>query len=361
MAAEITFPDRDKNQIPVSQLSDEQLTYWDNRIRGDLEKDPDGKWAASNQRKLDAVIAEIERRASGGAHVEAPPVAAATAPPAAATAAPKTAIALGASIAEGGNLMATLEKLSESAILVAPTVACQRLPEGVEVVISMVRADTKSKDVYPTVHRGKDAPPKPDDELGLSGALLFRIAAAAGMTWVRDATVRVDDGKNPYRVYYRTWVRWQDIDGSFHEVPGECDCDLSDGGAQAIEIVNKAKQRDREPEKQLAEARKFIQRSTLTKAMDSAIRKALGLRHSYTRKELEEKPFAVVKPFFTGHTDDPALKPLFAQIVAQRFGLAVPQLYGAPPAARRTVVTTGVPADPFGPDGVPVHEDEIPY
>jgi hypothetical protein len=362
--AEVTFPDRDKNQIQVSQLSDEQLRYWDGRLRGDLDKDPDGKWAGNNRAKLEAVIAEIERRAAGGQRQEPPPRAETASRPASTPgAAPKTAMTLGASIASGGNLMATLERLSESAILVAPTVACESLPEGCEVAISMVKVDTKSKDVYPISFRGKDAPPRPDDELGLSGSLLFRIAASAGVTWLRDATTRADDGKNPYRVYYRTWARVMDIDGSLRDYPGECDCDLSDGGAQAIEIVDKAKKRDRDPEKQLAEARKFIQRSTLTKAMDSAIRKALGLRHSYPREELERKPFAVAKLLFTGHTDDPDYKQLFAQIIASRFGSGERQLYGATAArpARRPIVTTGVPVDPFGPDGAPVDEDQVPY
>lgn len=359
--AEITFPDRDKNPVPVAQLSDQQLSYWDGRLRADLEKDPDGRWADNNRRKLEALIAETERRAGGGERQEPPPKSdpqPAARPPAGGS----KAMTLGASIASGGNLMATLERLSDSAILVAPTLACESIPEGCEIAISMVKVDTMSKDVYPTLFRGKDAAPRPDDDLGLSGSVLFRIAAAAGVTWLRDATTRVDDGKNPYRVYYRTWARVLDIDGSFRDTPGECDCDLSDGGAQAVEIADKAKKRDRDPQKQLAEARKFIQRSTLTKAMDSAIRKALGLSHSYTREALEKKPFAVAKLLFTGRTEDPALKPLFAQIIAQRFGLAVPQLYGAPAAPpRRQVVTTGVAVDPFGPDGMPVPEDQIPY
>jgi len=358
--AEVTFPDRDKNQIPVSQLSDEQLRYWDGRLRGDLDKDPDGKWAGNNRVKLEAVIAEIERRAAGGQRQEpAPRAETATRSASSPGASPKTGLTIGASIASGGNLMATLERLSETAILVAPTVACESLPEGCEVAISMVRADLSSKaECFQLTGDFKN--PGPDDSMGLGAPILFRIAAAAGVTWLRDATVRVDDGKNPYRVYYRTWARVQDVDGSFRDYPGECDCDLSDGGSQALDIIDKAKQRNRDPVKQLAEARKFIQRSTLTKAMNSAIRKALGLSHAYSRDTLARRPFAVAKLLFTGHTNDPDLKPLFAQIVAQRFGLAVPQLYGAPPApARPVVVTRGEPVP--APHLEPNEDGEIPY
>lgn len=315
-----------KKKVQVSEADDRSLSWYVENAHNDAIRE--------------ACAAELERRGASDGAAPSPAEQPQRQQPASNPA--PTAVAIGASIASGGSLMATLEKMSERAILVAPTVACEHLPEGAEVAISMVRADVNSQDCHVIVGNRKN--PSPTDSMGLGSPLLQRLAAAAGVSWVREATVRTDDGKNPYKVSYRAWARTQDVDGTFRDFPGECEVDLSDGGPQALDIIDKAHKSDRDPEKQLAEARKFIQRSTMTKAMNVAIRKALGLRHSYTRQELLAKPFAVTKLLFTGRTDDPTLKPLFAQILAQRFGYSTEALYGAPRLSGRAAAPRVVPA-----------------
>lgn len=372
MAKPLTIPWGANKGAPIEDGTDEELQSIAAKLQDEID-DGSAKYPQWAERWIDAASEILERRGIADAGQAAAPAQkpqgdqqqaakladqqqpAQQRPGAARQQRPpqREAITVGASIASGGNLMATLGQLADKAILVAPTMACERLPEGVEVAISMVRADTRSQDCYQIT--GDRKKPSPTDTIGLGGPLLQRIAGAAGITWLRDSTVRTDDGRNPYKVGYRTWARVQDLDGSFRDYPGDVEVDLSDGGAQALTIIDKARKNDRDPAKQLAQAREFIQRSTLSKAMNAAIRKACGLRHSYSRAELDAKPFAVAKLLFTGHTEDPTLKPLFAQIVAQRFGLGSQLLFGPaqPAQPHQPVVTTNGEVIGDGDDGGP--------
>jgi hypothetical protein len=232
------------------------------------------------------------------------------------------------------------------------------LPEGCAVAISMVRIDPVA-DGYPLT--GNRNSPRPDDRIGLTKTAIERISAAAGASWIPGLTGRIDDARDPHYCHYQAWVRFQDLDGSFREYPGECEIDLRDGSPQVQDIIRKAAKPDRDgktrdPQIQLAEARKFIQRQCASKAMLVALRRP-GLRHWYTREELQTKPFAVTKLFFHGRTEDPALKDLFGRIVAERFSNAVRQLSGtraprhsAPPVGTVPMTTHGESLD--DPDGM---------
>jgi len=179
----------------------------------------------------------------------------------------------------------------------------------------------------------------PSDRIGLGKTALERIGAAAGASWIPGLTGRVDDARDPHYCHYQAWVRFQDLDGSYREYPGECEIDLRDGSPQVLDIIRKAERPDksgktRDPKVQLAEARKFIQRQCASKAMLVALRRP-GLRHWYTREELTTKPFAVTKLIFHGRTQDPALKAVFAKIIADRFSGAARQLFGSAPSTPR--------------------------
>jgi hypothetical protein len=314
-----TIPGKSKGdpKIPVEEAEDKDLNYWSNRIRTDLEENPDSKYAEFNRQTLSGIEAELQRRAAGGQQA------------AQARASQKQTSSIqvvGESISAGTKLMEALQRLSETCTLVAPTTATDSLPEGCAVAISMVKIDPES-DGYPLT--GDRRSPKPDDKIGLGKTALERIGSAAGASWIPGLTGRVDDARDPHYCHYQAWVRFQDLDGSFRDYPGECELDLRDGSPQVSDIVRKAEKNNRDPNAQLAEARKFIQRQCASKAMLVALRRP-GLRHWYTRQELQTKPFAVTKLFFHGRTQDPALKAAFAKIIAERFSGAARQLFGAP-------------------------------
>lgn len=349
----------DRRKIPVEEAEDRDLQYYAGNARVDAIRE--------------ACEAELERRGmvtdvptSDGASVTqqqpAPTTTARQTPaPRASTRAPGNAIqVVGESVAAGAGLMAALQRLSETCTLIAPTTATDRLPEGCAVAISMVRIDPVA-DGYPLT--GNRNSPRPDDRIGLTKTAIERISAAAGASWIPGLTGRIDDARDPHYCHYQAWVRFQDLDGSFREYPGECEIDLRDGSPQVQDIIRKANKPDRDgktrdPQIQLAEARKFIQRQCASKAMLVALRRP-GLRHWYTREELLTKPFAVTKLIFHGRTDDPALKTLFGNIIAERFGNAVRQLSGnvspvrrhaPPPVGTVTVTAHGESMD--DPDGI---------
>ena len=123
------------------------------------------------------------------------------------------------------------------------------------------------------------------------------------------------------------------------------------------DIERKAVKNSRDPKVQLAEARKFIQRQCMSKAMLVALRRP-GLRHWYTRSELETKPFACVKLMFHGRTQDPAYKAIFANIIGERFGNAKRQLFrqqlpvhSAPPVGTVPVVDITGEGEVLGANG----------
>jgi len=346
--AAFTIPGGREKDTELEKASDSSLTYWINAKQSRLNEDPNHRYAQSDQDWIDAAIAELEKRGNGdtpppserGSAPQDPPAAAAprpAAPRAAPRAAAPTGIqVVGESVAAGQGLMAALQRLSSTCTLLAPTTATDSLPEGCAVAISMVKIDPDA-DGYILV--GDRKSPKPTDRIGLTKTAIERIGAAAGASWLPGLTGRVDDAKDPHYCHYQAWVRFQDIDGSFRDYPGECEIDLRDGSPQVQDIIRKANRPDasgktRDPNQQLAEARKFIQRQCASKAMLVALRRP-GLRHWYTREELQNKPFAVTKLIFHGRTEDPVLKRLFGQIIAERFGNAVRQLSGNATPARR--------------------------
>jgi hypothetical protein len=107
-----------------------------------------------------------------------------------------------------------------------------------------------------------------------------------------------------------------------------------DGSPQIDEIRKKAASRERNDggARQILELRKFLLRHAERKAKSRAIAD-LGVKRSYTKKELE-KPFAVARLMFNGHVEgDPELTREFRLKIADSFLGASSALYGQPRAS----------------------------
>jgi len=135
-------------------------------------------------------------------------------------------------------------------------------------------------------------------------------------------------------VHYRAVGRVRNFDGSMRTEVGTVEMDLRDGSDTAANMGDK----------ELALVRKFILRHAESKAMNRVVRR-LGIRTKYTREDLA-KPFVVAKLAFTGQTDDPTLKRMFAARIADTFLGARQTLYGNQPAA----LPTGHAPPPIGVD-----------
>jgi hypothetical protein len=324
-----TFPSGSDKGKPVSEGSDNNVKWWAVNARSEDFREE----CAAEARKRGLALGDEqdsdEEPVVGGQDSQQGQPAQAQRPAATSRVAPNTSITtvVGEAVAAGGNLMKSLEKLSANCIVVTPTAAIDSLPEGCSISISLVKIDPTSEGYALT---GNKESPKPTDHIGLGKTAIERIGGGYGASWIPELTGRKDDAKDPHYCCYQAWSECQDLDGTMRRYPGECEIDLRDGSPQALDIVRKAESNNRDPKKQLAEARKFIQRTCMSKAMLVALRRP-GLRHWYTRQELDTKPFAVVKLMFHGRTEDPVYKPMFAKLIAERFGAARTRLFNPKP------------------------------
>lgn len=161
-------------------------------------------------------------------------------------------------------------------------------------------------------------PQHPDYEpprWGAGKADLTALAAAAGVQWTK--CERLDDKSDPYFCHYRVTGEYPAIDGSMRRIENERDVDLRDGSPQIAGMSDFRVQNLRENMIRLA----------ITKARLRAIREAFGVPHSMTAEELE-KPWVFCRMIFTGHSDDPAIQHLFAQVVATKQLAGANSLYG---------------------------------
>lgn len=227
--------------------------------------------------------------------------------------------------------------------LVAPSTVCGSLPEGCEAALAIVPINVEGE-TYDI----------PGGKRGLAKVALNKIAAAAGISWDPHLSRRLDNGSDPNYVHYRAVGWYRAFDGSRVGIQAEKEMDVRDGSPQVLALFDKARAKGRDATQQIRELRLHILGHAETKAQLRAIR-ALGLRTSYTREELQ-RPFVVARIVFTGKTDDPQLKQLFANRTADAFLGASTALYGnAAPAA--LPAPTAPP--PVGMQRLaPAHDDE---
>lgn len=227
--------------------------------------------------------------------------------------------------------LAVNEQLHELAAryhLVSPVARFDVLPEGFGVSFSMVQInpDPNGGEVY-KVDGGK---------LALSHHALNRIASAAEVSWDPERSKRLDDGSDSCYCHFRAVGYVRVSDGTQRTVCGEVELDLRPGSAEA----------SAQTDKQLNQTRRFILRHAESKAKNRAIA-SMGVKRSYTPEELQ-KPFAVTRLQFTGHSDDPYLRREFARIRAEQVMGASRALYGAGPA-----VAAASTDDDFAPHAPP--------
>jgi len=228
--------------------------------------------------------------------------------------------------------------------------------EGCSIMFSQVNVDTSIIELEIPSDK-PDEPPKKvrkiaalankeiyeiaSDQFGLSKTVLQKIQTAAGISWDPEASYRADNGSEPFYCEYVAVGSYYQFDGTPQTLMGRKEVDLRDGSAlcreahekaeasarayvskwrkwgnesdEAFEERKRAKIRDahERAEKNIRQARIHIVSLTETKAQLRAIR-SLGIKTSYSLRELE-KPFVIARLAFTGQSDDPELRRLFAE------------------------------------------------
>lgn len=316
-------------RTPLNEAEDRDLAYWQRRISGDLEKDPDSKYAAGNRELLGNIEAEQSRRKGGGQ--KAPSQPRQQSRPSQGLVRRDDPALAPRSFGTADMFTAELKRASDNYTLVAPSTICARIPEGFEGAISYVWVDPDDSprgpgEVYST-GGGK---------LGLSKAVLDKIGGALGVSWDPAQSGRLDDGSDPRYVHYKSVGTIRQFDGTLRTIVGEKEMDLRDGSPQIealherVEAKNRRDNENKSADKQIREMRLHILSHAETKARLRAIR-TLGIKTGYTAQELE-KPFGVAKLMWTGHSEDPELRRTFAVMGAQAALGSATQAYGPPVA-----------------------------
>jgi hypothetical protein len=221
--------------------------------------------------------------------------------------------------------------------LVSPATSAGTLPAGCGITISLVHVDAKTETYEIPGGSGR----------GLSKVALDKISAASGISWNPHLSGRRDDGRDPNYVHYVSVGQYKAFDGQVQVIMAEKIMDVRDGSPTVLALHAKAAERRPlgDATKQIRELRLHILGHAETKARLRAIR-SLGIRTSYSPAELE-RPFAVARIMFTGQTNDPELKRLFAEKTADAFLSGTNGLYGGPPPRLAAPVQTyALPAPP---------------
>lgn len=321
----------------VADAPENDLRWVASTLEEKLATEPDGRFAEGNRELLGAIRDELAKRGvavdgGGGAPQRAQRPAAqqaARAPANGSNGAPRPAAPLArrpdaqvvaGSFREATEVNAQLEHAMSQYHLVSPATSCGSLPEGCEVALSLIKVDPNTDKGGPG-----EVAPVGGGKLSLSGFVLKRIGAAAGISWDMNATGRLDDGSDPHYASYRAvgWVR--NFDGSARCISGEVEIDMREGSPQLVAMKARAKD-GANIESQIRDTRLFILRHAETKAKLRAIAD-MGVKRSYTAAELS-KPFCVARLMWTGRTNDPELKRVFAEKTADAMIGAASAMYG---------------------------------
>lgn len=204
--------------------------------------------------------------------------------------------------------------------LVAPAPVCGALPEGCSLALAAVQIDA-ANETYEIKGGGS--------KRGLSKTALDKIAGAAGVSWDPEKSRRLDDGSDSRYCHYKAVGRVRDFDGTVRVIQGEVEIDAREGSPQGTKG-------------ELEQVRRWILRHAESKAKNRAIR-SLGVRTSYAPEELR-KPFVVAKVQFTGESDDPEIRKMFAAKTADAFLGSQAALYGGRPQELQAPVGSSAPA-----------------
>lgn len=157
--------------------------------------------------------------------------------------------------------------------------------------------------------------------LVLHKAPLRHLASMAGISW------RVDWDSGLPQFHWRCTAlgRVRSLDGTWRQISGSKEVDLTDGGAELQKMERDAGKKDRDPMDQISGARKFGQRMCEEKAVNAMIRGALGLKMKFSEREAEA-PFCLPVLIYIA-PDTPEVQAMQA---AAEFGIA-DQVYGQKP------------------------------
>lgn len=359
----------------LDKADESSLRYWFDRISKDLSENPEKNYADRDRQWLAAAKTELVKRLgldgsefvipAGGARPQsngAGRTAATSTNSTLARSAPASQMVVGSSY-DSGAVNKMLEDAVASSHLVSPATVCGSLPPGCEVSISLVKVDPSTEKSGPG-----DVAPVGGGKLSLSGHVLKRIGAAAGVSWDMNATGRLDDGSDPHYAHYRAVGQVRSFDGSIRTLSGEVEIDMREGSPQIVAMKARAKE-GANLESQIRDTRLFLIRHAETKAKLRAIAD-MGVKRSYTAAELA-KPFKVARLMWTGRSEDPELRRLFAEKTADAMIGATSMLYGGQPAPQvrpaPQMMTAPVPmlhAPPASGSGVvddPYGHDEPDY
>lgn len=231
-----------------------------------------------------------------------------------------------------------LRAAREQAHLISPMTVCPGLPEGCEVSLALVYVNTET-DTYKVQGTQKRA---------LLKHKLEEIATAAGVSWDPQCSVRTDPGNEPSRCSYKAVGHYRQPDGSIITIVGDKEVDLREGSPLVVGVRQQQLEKAREigkekkwseefiqkyakqrADNQIMQARLHVMSLAQSKARNRAIR-SLGVKAAYDPAEFA-KPFAVLRTVWTGKTDDPVLRRLFAMETARAFLGTREMLYGPPP------------------------------
>jgi hypothetical protein len=243
--------------------------------------------------------------------------------------------------------------------LIAPATRVGSMPPGYGVAFSVVYVNP-SVDEYGS---GPDVHSVDGGKLSLHKHVFDRIATALGVTWVPRESHRTDDRSDPYYCAYKAVGVYRSFDMQWLGVQDDYDIDLNDASVRVEEALENARNGKRgTPEDRIARAhksirqmRKFILQRAATGARTRALA-CVGLKRSYTRAELEV-PFVVAKLHFDGHSDDPAIRMMFAQEIARQALPSLNALYGGSPASAIAALPA-LPEDTDPPDDDDSDDDQ---
>lgn len=196
-----------------------------------------------------------------------------------------------------------LRDAKEMGHLLAPSEQMAALLPGCALLITAYRVDLKHDLFEDDEQDGHFVPGKP---------LLDKVARDLNVSW--RGTERTDNQRDPYVRSYHAIGSFKQFDASSQAFEGNAGIDLRQGSP----LVNRLRERNlRGKNFDVERRREFIDSICDTQARLKACRQ-LGLKQTYTSKELQ-RPFFMARLQFTGKTDDPTIKPILAQHVADSF------------------------------------------
>jgi len=280
------------------------------------------------------------------------------------------------------NLHETLEDfLADGAHLLLPSTYVSELPLYHKIVVDRVflNPDPKEGDVYMQVRGGGNNGPS---KFAPSHRGLMKLANAAGIMWDPSRCMRLDDRRDRNYVVYQAVGGIKKMDGSPAFLKAEYDLDFEVVEEEIREnYEKKGKKYGKDPKRfgwwhkmdgpaQEAYLEDFIRRDVLHKrkhklklaesgAMDRVTRHLLGLKSTYTAKELD-KPFIAVRTIFQPDYDNPETKKQIAaasiQAVAGVFG---PSKQAAPLRLVEPTIDVTPPPESEFPEEVPEAPEEM--